>query len=187
MSKLNLDLSGVNVFGKKTIVPTGRYCVTVCETEVKENKAKTGGYLQVSFSIQGGEHDGAIIVDRYNIQNPNENAVKMGLSKIKAIMTYGGHSNPNKLAKSDDLIGLMLDVAVTEDPHSFTGDNGETVETTQNNIQGFMEVKPQDNQELPPVIKTKEPAKKQPTKPKKETPKPEETSKESEQEFPWGS
>ena len=135
--KLNLDLSGVQVFGTKTVVPAGRYSVTVSAAEVKETKAG-GAMVIVKFQVLDGEYKGALIEDNYNIINDNETAVRIGRGKLKAILKHGGADNIEALNDTDELLGLCLDISVTEEEESFTNDEGELIEFKKNYVQGFM-------------------------------------------------
>lgn len=170
--KVNLDLSSVRAFGARTVVPTGRYNVVVAAVEATESRAGDG-MLVIDFEICSGEFDGATLIDRILIQHEKEKVAKIGLSKIKAILVNGGASNANGLADTDDMLGLKLSLSVTEDEDSFE-DNGKVVETTKNNIQGYLAFKNDDES------KAAEPKKQAPKKatPKKEAPK-------KEKSLPW--
>jgi len=180
--KLNLDLSGVKAFGARSVVPSGRYNVTVIDVEGKATKAG-GGMLVVKFEINEGGESGVVLTDRILIDHEKDNVVKMGYSKIKAILEFGGHSNSNALIDSDDMLGLKISLSVTEDDHSFEGDDGNVVETTQNNIKGYMMPVTEENFDFPP-------AKEAPAKEEKEAPAKKPAAKKSaapakEKKLPW--
>lgn len=186
--KLGLKLESVSVMSQRVVVPTGNYSVKVASAEVKETKAKTGHYLQVGFRITEGEYEGSVLTDRLNINNKNEDAVRIGLSALKTILTVGGHKNPNFIGDTDEMIGLELGIYVEENPHSFTGDDGNEIETTQNEIKSYFELKGDTvNQSSPEKKKADKPAPKKQEKEEAPAPKPEpkpEPVAEAKQ-FPW--
>ena len=183
--KLNLDLSSVSTMSARVVVPTGNYNVKVVSAEAKETKSG-GGMLVVGFSIQDGEHKGVVINEYYNIVNKNEDTVRIALSAIKTMMTVGGHRNPEKLADSDELLGLSMTLYVEEEETTFTGRDGDEIETTQNRVKGYMELQEESEEEEEPApVKKKAPAKKK-TPAKKKVEEPEEEAVEEDQpKFPW--
>lgn len=139
MSKVNIDLSGASVISARVVVPTGNYPVQIVECEPKETKKKGGYYLEMKYKILSGEHEGVVLTDRLNIQNENEDAMRIGLSVLKTILTVSGHKNPNKLADTNEAIGLKLNLYVEEQDSSFVKD-GKTIETTENVFKGYYEL-----------------------------------------------
>lgn len=128
MAQVKLDLSANTAYTGRTVLPTGIYNMEITRADVKETKA--GGHmLEVDCTVMDGEHQSKIILERINIQHTNEKVVKYGLNQIKTILTVGGHSNPNFLADTDEMIGLKLRLSVEEniqmkDGQPVTDDNG---------------------------------------------------------------
>lgn len=119
MAKMNLDLTNVaeEKKSKTDFVKAGIYPVKIYETEVVETK--TGGYmLNVYMEITDGIAKGASLCDRMNIVNKSEEAVKIGLSRLKLIARLIGHKNPSKIVDSTELHGGKLIVEVIEDKYT---------------------------------------------------------------------
>jgi len=115
MAKLNLDLSGVVASTGKSVLPTGIYNTVITAAEPKQTKGNAAHYyLEVSFTVEGGEHDGKSVVNRFNIVNSNADAQKYALRDVKTILTAAGHANPNALSDSDEMIGLKVRVSLEE-------------------------------------------------------------------------
>jgi len=66
-------------------VPAGTYSAMVIESEYKANSKATGHMIVLKWSIIGGEHDDRHIIARYNIDNPNEAAVRIAQQDLVAI------------------------------------------------------------------------------------------------------
>lgn len=64
-----------------TSLVTGTYPVIITAAEVKQTKAGTGSYLAVTLKDQSGK-TGTI---NFNVKNPNQIAVNIGLAGIKFI------------------------------------------------------------------------------------------------------
>lgn len=137
--KLGIDLTNVKTMSSRVVVPTGNYPARISGAEVKETNGKNGHYLQVDFQISAGEHKGTNLTQRLNINNPNPEATRIGLQQLKTIATVGGHQNPNYIGDTNELVGLKLNLYVEENETSFTGKDGNEVETTENNIKAFYE------------------------------------------------
>ena len=143
MSVLNLDLTNASANTGKTVLDTGVYSVKITSCEAKENKAKTGGYLEVLFTVTEGVAQGKSIINRYNIMNANADTVKYALNDIKTILTHGGHANPNHLKDSDEMLGLELRVSVEKVDAPWTNDKNEVVEGFEQKFVGYF--KPEAN------------------------------------------
>ena len=118
--KLGLDLSENKVSAPSTYttVPAGEYVVNVAKMEVKDNKSRTGAYLETGYEVLEGTLAGAMIKDIINISNPNKEAERIGRDRLKTIATYIGHKNPNKIADTDEIVGkgsFKITVEVQED------------------------------------------------------------------------
>jgi hypothetical protein len=71
MASLNFDASAVEPQQSFDALPVGRYEVIITDSEMKDTKAGTGQYLQLTFSVTGGQHDGRKLWSRLNLVNPN--------------------------------------------------------------------------------------------------------------------
>lgn len=79
-----------NVSATDELLPAGQYNVSVEKAEVKETKSGTGQYINVTFTIIGGENNGRKLFHMFNIKNENAKAVEIGLSQLKSFMLAAG-------------------------------------------------------------------------------------------------
>ena len=179
---LQIDLSGVTVQSSRTVVPTGVYSVELVSCEPVEAKKKGNYFLKTDFKIISGEHEGVTITERYNFVNSNKDAERIGKSQLKTMLTASGFKNPDYLGDTSEALGLKLNLYLEEVDHSFTNNDGDKIDTTQNEVKSYMEFKEVSAE---PVEK-EAPKKKAPAKKKAEpAPQPEETEAAPSGGFPW--
>ena len=66
-------------------VAPGSYTAVITESETKPTKAGTGSYLQFTFQIVDGEHQGRLLWARLNLDNPSETAGKIARGQLSAL------------------------------------------------------------------------------------------------------
>jgi hypothetical protein len=66
-------------------LPEGWYVAMVQKSELKENRAKTGRYIQLELSVLDGQYKGRRIFINLNIENPSEKAVEIARGELSAI------------------------------------------------------------------------------------------------------
>lgn len=110
------------------VLPKGKYLCVAIASEMKENKARTGEYLQITFEVVDGEHKGRKIFERLNIRNVNKTAEDIAQRTLSSLCRA---VNVMKLTDSEQLHNLpvLLDVVVEEGK----GEYG-----PQNRIKGYM-------------------------------------------------
>jgi len=108
-------------------VPAGKYLAVITESEVKENKAQNGSYLQLTFQIIEGEFKNRFLWARLNLDNQNATAVKIARAELSAICRAVGVMAPNDSAELHDL-PLVINVKSKKRP-----DTGELT----NEIKGY--------------------------------------------------
>lgn len=117
-------------------LPAGNYTVMIVNSDLKENNAKTGQYLEIEYSVQGGEHEGAKLFDRLNIQNQNEVAQKIGWAKLGEICKAVGLG---QISDSNELHNKRLVAVVEVQPGKPYTKDGETRQgNPQNNIKKYL-------------------------------------------------
>lgn len=85
------DLFGVDMSDAKelgegfTVVPPGDYHLFVVESDRVTTKSGTGEYLQCKIQIASGPHEGAWFYERFNLWNPNAQAVDIAKSQWRAL------------------------------------------------------------------------------------------------------
>lgn len=83
-----------------TIEP-GKYELIAESIEEKETKAGTGKFLSVKFQVISEESNGRVIYTNYNIENPNDVAVKIGKQQFSSFCKSVGVLRPKAV---EDLI-----------------------------------------------------------------------------------
>ena len=90
-------------------IPAGDYLVAAVSSGVKQNKAKTGTYLEVALQVLEGEHKGFKLSARFNLKNASSKAVEIGLDQLKLFCVACGVPSPND---SSDLHNIPVVVSV---------------------------------------------------------------------------
>ena len=137
--KMNLDLSQYSLMNLRVVVPTGNYSLEIVEAETVQT-AKGGWMLVLGFKVLAGEHEKAVLRRRLNIVNANADAQRIGLSELKTILTVGKHPNPDMLSDTDETKGLKLSAYIIEQDSTFTGKDGNIVNTTENDFKKYDEL-----------------------------------------------
>jgi hypothetical protein len=114
---INLDLSGAQ---ENSPVPDGTYPVILNKAEVTPTKSG-GTMIKIQMKITEGPQAGRVVFDQFNIENVNPQAVQIGLGQLKGMMKAFGHTNPNMLKTTDELLGLKgsITVKTVDDGGSF--------------------------------------------------------------------
>ena len=90
-------------------VPSGKYVAVIIASEMKTTKAGDGEYLQFTFKVVEGEHGGARLWARLNLDNPSPRAVELAKAELSAICRAVGVLEPKDSSDLHDL-PLVLDV-----------------------------------------------------------------------------
>lgn len=102
-----------NVAGDYTPVPAGEYKVHVIESDMKENSKRNGNYIQLGLEILEGEHAGRKLIERLNIDNPNQQAVDIAQRSLNAICVAVGKM---AIADTNELHNVPMIAVVKVDP-----------------------------------------------------------------------
>jgi hypothetical protein len=84
-------------------IPDGKYPVVITESELKPNKAGTGRYLQLTFQITDGTHQGRKLWARLNLENPSAMAVQIARAELSALCRAVGVLAPEDSVDLHDL------------------------------------------------------------------------------------
>lgn len=184
--QMNLDLSGVSELSGKSVVPTGIYNVSISGAEIKE--VGNGDMLKIKFSVLDGEEKGATPSEDMWVVHTNDKAANFGKSKLKTILVAAGHSNPEFLKDTNEMLGLKLKISVEEgiqmrDGQPVCSDDGKPYR--ENTFKGFFKYDGQPT-EAPERQITQSPA----TTPVAKTepvaaPAPKASTSDSGESFPW--
>lgn len=91
-------------------VPAGWYTAKITDAKVKDTKAGTGNFLEVTFSIIGPSYEGRCVWGRFNLKNPNPQAEQIGQAQF---MDMARAIGLEVVDDSDQLLGGELDIKVT--------------------------------------------------------------------------
>ena len=92
------------------LVPAGTYTAKIDKVDYRENKAKTGHYLNIQFKILGPKQAGRVVFAMLNIDHPNEIAVDIAKKDLDAIVHFC--DMPHGFNSQDDLLEKVLDIDV---------------------------------------------------------------------------
>jgi hypothetical protein len=123
-------------------LPAGKYLAVITDSEEKPTKAGTGHYLQLTFEIMEGPHQGRNVWARLNLDNPNPKAVEIARAELSAVCRAVGVLAPTD---SVELHNLPLVI------HVKCKKREDTDEVT-NEIRGYA------RRETPPAANSQPPA-----------------------------
>lgn len=103
------DANTVEPMATFEAIPAGEYVAAITASEMKDNKAGTGSYLELTFTVLEGAYRGRMLWARLNLHNPNEIAVKIARAELAAICKAVGVLQPRD---SCELHNLPLEINV---------------------------------------------------------------------------
>jgi hypothetical protein len=112
----DLNLRDIEVSGP-SLTP-GSHIAKVAKATVE--KTRKGGFQVVVIFKE--ITTGAMISDYINVAVPSsEEATNIGRSRLKALLTYGGHPSPDKPGDITSLVGLTVGIKVNEEEYEKDG------------------------------------------------------------------
>ena len=108
-------------------IPTGKYVAVIAASQFKENKNKTGEYLELTFQVIEGEYKNRFLWARLCLNHPNPTTSKIARGHLAAICKAVGVLTPRDSA---ELHNLPLVINVTIKKRTDTGE-------LTNEIKGF--------------------------------------------------
>ena len=115
---INFDATKVEPQGvgasQLPVSPKEGWPVVISASEMVENSAKTGGFLQLTLQVIDGEHKGEEGTYRLNLFNANEKAVEIAYKQMSAICHVTGVMNVTDSAQLHNrpfraVVGLQKD------------------------------------------------------------------------------
>lgn len=100
-------------------IPANKYLAIITASEMKDTRAGTGQFLELTFQIVDGEYKGRLLWARLNLDNPSEVAVKIAQAELSGICRAVGVMQPRDSAELHNL-PLVITVKVVK-----RQDNGE--------------------------------------------------------------
>ena len=130
MAALNFNAAAVEPQQSFDALPPGRYEAIISASEMKDTKAGTGQYLQLTFDEVGGQYEGRKLWSRLNLVNPNATAVQIAERELSAICHCVGILVP---ADSEELHDALLVIDVIQELNPMSGQQT-------NRIKGYSQV-----------------------------------------------
>jgi len=129
---MNLDLTGVvgeakesidrgNSFGTRPmtdLIPDGKYPVEVTHVELGKS-FKNYNTLYVTFKVIAGGCEGLVTESQFTVDptHPSKKHVRINAKEICQLMMNGGHPKPDQLRDAEELLGLKLEVVITNESY----------------------------------------------------------------------
>ena len=130
MAALNFNAAEVQPQQSFDALPPGRYEAIISASEMKDTKAGTGQYLQLTFDVVGGQYEKRKLWSRLNLVNPNATAVQIAERELSAICHCVGILVP---ADSEELHDALLVIDVIQELNPMSGQQT-------NRIKGYSQV-----------------------------------------------
>lgn len=103
MASINFNAAEVEPSQEFQILPEGKYEAVIADSDVKETRSGSGKYVQREFKVVSGEHRGRKIWGRYNIENQNPDAVRIGRADFSALCHAVNVLNPSDTCELHNL------------------------------------------------------------------------------------
>jgi len=91
------------------LLPPDTYTAVITDSELKDTKAGTGNYIELSFQIIDGPHTRRMLWTRFNMKNPNPKAVEIGRDQFAAVAHAVGVPN---VKATEELHNIPLKIRV---------------------------------------------------------------------------
>jgi len=128
MANLNgFDATTVEPVNDFDPIPAGKYVAVITASQFKENKNKTGEYLELVFQIVEGEYKNRLLWARLCMSHPNQTTAKIARGHLAGICRAVGVLTPRDSAELHN-VPLAINVTVKK-----RNDNGQLC----NEIRGF--------------------------------------------------
>lgn len=105
-------------------LPQGNYKVAITASEIKVTKSGKGTQLVCDLQVLDGEHKGRLLWARFNMTNPNPQAVEIGKGELSSMMLAMGIASTND---STELHNRPFVVKVIVKKRSDTGELGNEI------------------------------------------------------------
>jgi hypothetical protein len=111
MAKIGQNLEGVKALGNLTPIPKGIYMAHVVETDLLDEGTEKERISLKWAVLDEGEFYGRLVWDNIMLAG-SDKSVNYGRQKLKLIAETIGHSNPNFIDDSDELLQLPCCIEV---------------------------------------------------------------------------
>ena len=100
-------------------IPAGKYIAVIAASQMRENKNKTGDYLELTFQVIEGEYKNRLLWARLSLSHPKDIVSRIARSQLADICKAVKVLKPGDSAELHNL-PLMIDVRVKK--RTDTGD-----------------------------------------------------------------
>jgi len=90
-------------------IPAGKYVASIIKSEMKDNKAGTGSFLNLHFKIQDGQFKDRLVFTNLNLNNPSDQAVAIARKELTSIVKACGKIS---IEDSEELHGIEMEIKV---------------------------------------------------------------------------
>lgn len=94
------------------VIPNGDYEAILVDIEEKKTKAGTGVYFKATLQLVGGEYDGRMVWENFNVVNPNSDAERIGRAQFADLCRAVNVIKPKQLT---DLCDIPLVIKLKAD------------------------------------------------------------------------
>lgn len=108
---LNIDFTQMEVPQERSrgVLAEGWYTARIEKSEPKENSAKTGGYLEMTYDMMDPGVQGRKVFELYNVWNPNPMAQKIAMEDLKRISMATGVMRIQS-TNAQEFVGIPLKI-----------------------------------------------------------------------------
>lgn len=111
----NLNLKNVDVKSGAERLRPGRYVARVSGAELRQTKSGGSAVRVELVDVDGG----GTISDFINVHVPSSaDASRIGLERLKSLLVYGGHRNPDQPGDIATLKGLTVGIRVVSEEYT---------------------------------------------------------------------
>lgn len=108
---LNIDFTQMEAPQERSrgVLAEGWYTARIEKSEPKENSAKTGGYLEMTYDMMDPGVQGRKVFELYNVWNPNPMAQKIAMEDLKRISMATGVMRIQSV-NAQEFVGIPLKI-----------------------------------------------------------------------------
>ena len=134
------DLAGTDAYaGGGSVKPdAGDYTVMISKSDTSANAKGNGTNIAMEYTVLDGQFQGTVLKEWLAVVNPSAQSQEIARSKLKALQVV---SNSQNERRPEALTGKTIIIRITKEPHQFVNDRGTKVNTFNNNVINYMNLK----------------------------------------------
>jgi hypothetical protein len=92
-------------------LPAGDYTAIITDSDMKDTKAGTGKYIELSMQVVEGQYEGRRLWERLNVYNPSEQAERIARSQLNQLSAAVGRTGTTDTESLHDIpFVISLDI-----------------------------------------------------------------------------